>query len=201
MTKHSDNITPPQKEGMEKNFEHSVAFSTIEAAKERYRTAKTRLLDISHWEEIASPGSSRFSLTDSRGFTVFRRPQVGDHIKIDLPTPGHQHDWVRIEAIEEDASKDPFYESIGIKVHPTSNPLTREKHVSHFFSSVSSSSFIVQREGVKVMAKVQGRNEKPNSQPPTLWQKVKNWVIALFAMAGVANIQWQNLVKGLIMGK
>lgn len=200
MTKQNSTLIPKQMEGVEKNFEQSVAFSTVEGAKERYRLAKERLLDIHHWEEIASPGSSRFALTDSKGYLVYRRPQVGDHIKIDLPTPGHKYDWVRIESIEEDAGS-PMTESIGIKVRPAPNPLTQERHPSHFFSSISSSSFIVEREGVRVKAKIHGRNEKPNTQPPSLWQRAKNWLIALFAMAGVANLQWQNLAKGLLQGK
>jgi len=201
MTSPAKPITPPQREGVEKNFEHTVAFGHLEAAKERYRVAKGRLLDIHRWEEIARPGSSRFSLTDANGYDVSRHPQVGDHIKIDLPTPGHQFDWVRIVSIEEEDSEDQMTQSIGIKVHPAPNPLTKEKHVSHFFSSRSSSSFIVQREGVNVIAKIEGRNEQPNSQSNSWWQKVKNWVIALFAMAGVANIQWQNLVRGLLKEK
>lgn len=197
MEKQTSEVVPPQKEGTEKSFEDAISFASIEEAQKHFQVVKARLLDINRWEQIAGTGSSKFILTDKEGKEVNRAPVFGDHIKIDIPSASHQHDWVRIESIEEPPSTQE-HEFIGIKVRPTPNPISNERHVSHFFSSKSTSTFIVRREKNKVFAQVHGRNEIPNSETKSVWQKIKNWVVALGAIVGMANMQWKNLVKGLV---
>ena len=197
MANSSSQIVPPQKTGASKKYEHVITLPSLEEAKKQFQSAKARLLDISHWEQVAGKGSAQFVLTDKEGQPVQRKPNVGDHIKIDIPSPTHQHDWVRIESMVEPSGTEET-ESIGIKVRPTSNPITKENHVSHFFSPESTSSFLLRREKTKLIAQVHGRNEVPNSETKSLWQKIKNWAVALGAMAGVADIQWEGLVKGLL---
>lgn len=197
MANRSSELVPPQKTGASKNYKHSITLSSLKEAKNQFQAAKTRLLNIAQWERVAGKGSAQFVLTDKEGNPVQRKPTVGDHIQIDIPSPTHQHDWVRIESMEEPSGTEET-EFIGIKVRPAVNPITKETHVSHFFSPQSTSSFILRREKTNLIAEVLGRNEMPNSKTKSLWQKIKNWAVALGAMAGVADVQWEGLVKGLV---
>lgn len=200
MSKPTSTLLPDQKTGAEKNYEHAVRLSSVEEAQKQFQRSKKRLLDVSKWQQVAGKGTAQFELTNQEGQKVNRKPKVGDHIKIDIPSPTHQHDWVRIESIEEQPST-PEEDLVGMTVRPTTNPITRETHVSHFFSPSSTSTFIVRREKDKVIAQVHGRNEVPNTETKSIWQMIKNLAVAIGAIAGVADVQWNSLVKGLVETK
>jgi hypothetical protein len=67
-----------------------------------------------------------------------------------------------------------------------------------FFNDRSTSSFVLERDGNKVTAAVYGRNEIPNTETSNVIDKVRNVVVGTSAIAGLADIQWKNLVKGLL---
>jgi hypothetical protein len=191
-----DRIVPEHHEGFQTNTESSVELNSEADAKRLFEKVKQRLLQINNWQQYAGNATADFQLTDKKGNPVNRIPQTGDHIKIDIPGPGTKtgegHDWVQIEAIEQN---DNF---IGIRVRPASNPENKEEVVAHFFSEETTSSFIVKREAKKITAGVYGRNEKPNTKSETLADKIRNATVATGAVSGLSKLQWKSLVNGLV---
>ena len=169
---------------------------TEEDAKEFFEKVKQRLLHINNWQQYAGSATADFQLTDEKGNAVNRFPQKGDHFKIDIPGPGSKtgegHDWVHIEAIEENEN------FLGIRVRPSSNPKNEKEDVAHFFSEETTSSFIVKRESKKITAGVYGRNEKPNTNTETLTDKLRNTPVAAGAISGFSKLQWKSLVNSLV---
>jgi len=191
-----EDVIPEHNEGTQTNTESSVHLSSEAEAKKLFTEAKQRLLNINDWHQYAGRASAEFQLTDNVGNVITRPPQKGDHFKIDIPGPGtvtgEGHDWVQVEAIEEDE------DSIGIRVRPVSNPTKERNDVAHFFTGDATSTFIVKREGEKITAGVYGRNEKPNTNSETLQDKLRNAAIATGAISGFSKLQWKSLVNGLI---
>ena len=192
----ADEVVPEHNNGIQTNTESSIELSNEKEAQKFYEEAKQRLLTINSWHQYAGNASADFSLTDDKGNPINRSPQKGDHFKIDIPGPGTDtgegHDWVQVEAIEEDE------DSIGIMVRPVTNPTNDRKDVAHFFSEDATSTFIVKREGKKILAGVYGRNEKPNTNTETLKDKLRNAAVATGAISGFSKLQWKSLVNGLI---
>ncbi|MGK2862011.1 MAG: hypothetical protein ACSLE0_08765, partial [Chitinophagaceae bacterium] len=153
------------------------------------------------WGNISNGISAEFLLTDKSGEPKKGIPVTGDHFRIDIPGPGsvsgEGYDWVRVELVEDNREPDNNSEWALIKVRPAEDPATHEG-VAHFFHDHATSSFIVKREGYTITAAVHGRNEKPNKDNKHLTDKIRNKVIGLFAVAGVATIQWKKLVNGLL---
>lgn len=191
-----NNVVPEQNAGIETNTESSIELSTEEEAKEFFKEAKLRLLTINKWHQHAGSATADFQLTDETGTPVHRFPQKGDHFKIDIPAPGsvtgEGHDWVQVEAIEEEE------DYMGIRVRPATNPTNQRKDVAHFFSEDSTSTFVVKRKGKKITAGVYGRNEKPNTDTETLKDKLRNAAVATGAITGFSKLQWKTLVNGLV---
>jgi hypothetical protein len=189
-------VVPEHNDGIQTNTESSIELSTEQEAHEFFDEVKQRLLNVNSWHHYAGSTSADFLLTDDKGNEVQRSPQQGDHFKIDIPGPGtitgEGHDWVQIEAIEEDE------DSIGIRVRPATNPTNERKDVAHFFSDDATSSFIIRKNGKKITAGVYGRNEKPNTHTETLKDKVRNAAMATGAISGFSKLQWKSLVNGLI---
>ena len=53
-------ITPAQKEGIQKQFSETVTFDTVETARQFFRVARERLLDVNNWQHICGGLSSTF---------------------------------------------------------------------------------------------------------------------------------------------
>jgi hypothetical protein len=195
-----EKIVPPQSGGAKKDIEHIVKAADDNDARKLFMIARNRLLDVNNWHQVAGAASARFYLTDSHGQTLSRTAEKGDYIKIDLPGPGNSEgdgfDWVYIEAIEGKSNPEGFDENIAIRVRPTSQPTG--ENVAHFFKDTATSTFIVQRAGTTVQAGEFGRNEKPNTDPDNFIDKVRNVLVGGTAIAGLSNVQWKSLVKGLI---
>jgi hypothetical protein len=191
-----EEIIPEHDKGTQTNTESSIELSSEKEAKDFFKTVRERLLNVNKWHDYAGSASADFQLTDKNGNPVDRKPQKGDHFKIDIPAPGtitgEGNDWVQIEAVEEDE------DSIGIRVRPATNPTNERKDVAHFFDKEASSSFLVKREAKKITAGVYGRNEKPNTHTETLIDKLRNATIATGAISGFSKLQWKSLVNGLV---
>jgi hypothetical protein len=160
------------------------------------------LMNVNEWHKYSSGVSAEFQLTDEEGKEVDRPAVKGDHFRILIhahgPTDGHGYDWVKIEKIEELSHADQSKESIAIRVRPSPTPNKKGENVAHFFSDSSTSSFVVERDSLTVTAAVYGRNEIPNTETTTLIDKVRNAIVGVTAIVGLSNVQWKNLVKGLI---
>jgi len=195
-------LVPAQQEGIEKNIEHTVTADTVEEAEDWFVDGKERLLDVNNWKRYSVSLSAEFSLTEQSGRSVDRVARKGDHIRIDIPGPGSEagdgFDWVVIEAIEYDDYPDLDMETIAMRVRPSTNPAdTTNENTAHFFTADSTSTFVVERRGVKVAAKYYGRNEVPNTDGGVV-DKVRNAGVAVTAFLGMSDAQWTSLVKGLI---
>lgn len=197
-----DNIVPHQEKGAKKDIEHTIAAADENDARKLFMIARNRLMSVNHWHEYAQPMSATFRLTDPQGNEVERTAEKGDLFKIALPAPGpaegNGFDWVKIEAIEDRSNPHGQDEILAIRVRPVSSPVDEGENVAHFFNDESTSSFVVERHGSEVKAAVYGRNEVPNTDTSNIIDKVRNAVVGTTAIAGLSNVQWKNLVKGLI---
>lgn len=201
--KTADKNIPEQKDGRQTDFADAVSFNTIDEAHQNFIKAKTRLKDVSNWHNYCGPGSATFGLTDDKGKLLYRPARFGDYFFIDLPaTPGSAAgdglEWVFIENILEKGTAESLEEFITMRVRPVPDPRTDKKEVAHFFSDVSTSTFIISRYDKKISAEVHGRNEKPNNQDVNLHDTIRNTAIALSARAGFSGPQWKKLTKGLL---
>jgi hypothetical protein len=193
---------PKQKEGAKKDIDHTVDLANEAEARKLFAFARNRLLNVNAWQEYATGISATFTLCDESGNEVKRTAKAGDYFQIDLPGPGSNegdgHDWVQVEHIEDRLNPNGEEEYIGIRVRPASNPKKKEENVAHFFKDAATSSFVIHRLGSAVTAAVYGRNEKPNTDTNNLIDKVRNAVVGTTAIMGLSNIQWKNLVNGLL---
>ncbi|MBT1705114.1 hypothetical protein [Chryseosolibacter indicus] len=197
-----EKIVPQQHEGGKKDITHTVVAIDEDAARKLFVIARNRLYDVNRWHELCGPASATFSITDGNGDQVNRTAEKGDYFQIDLPAPGPTegkgHDWVYIEAIEDQSDSTGPYESAAIRVRPTQNPKEKGDNVAHFFENEATSTFVVERKGLEVTAAVFGRNEKPNTSTDNIIDKVRNAIVGVTAIFGLSNAQWNSLVKGLI---
>jgi len=190
---------PQQHDGGRSDTRAEIELSEPAHARERYETARARLLDINHWGDMSGFLSASFLLTDEAGKPVRNRlPHTGDHFRIRIPAPQplKEYDWVRIERITE--HDEPEMQMTAITVRPAPDPENDSEEVSHFFSEQATSTFEVKREGVKVSAEVHGRNELPNTEAEEAGRAVRNTIVAAGALLGLSDIQWNKLVHGLL---
>jgi len=201
MEEQKEGIVPDNEAGFQTNTESVAELNSTEEAKSFFSTVRERFLNVSNWQHWAGKATADFKLTDEKGnLIVDRTPQKGDHFKIDIPGPGPAtgdgYDWVQIEEIQETSNDND--ESVCIRVRPATNPTNDHDDVAHFFSDDATSSFVVKREGNKVMTAVYGRNEKPNTKAETILDKARNTAIASGAISGLSKLQWKSLVDGLL---
>ena len=198
--KNYTNVIPGQQEGEVINAESSVETENIHTAKKLFETAKLRLLDVNNWQKQAGEALATFQLTDSSGNEVAGPVKEGYYFKIDIPGPGSKagegFDWVIVEKTEEYNSGD--VESIGIRVRPASNPTSENNETAHFYSSDSTSTFTVTREGNKVTAAVYDRNTKANAESEGIIDKIRDVLVGTVGIATFSKIQWKSLTTGLI---
>ncbi len=201
MNEHQD-ITPEQKEGIQKNFSETVAFDSVETAREFFRVARERMLDVNNWQQICGGASSAFRLRNAQGEPVgYRLPEVGDYMQINIPGPGPQsgdgHDWVRVEAVE-DSKNTSADEMTLMRVRPAPSPLNDQSDVAHFLDDKAASTFVVFRIGDRVTAEVFGSNETVNTDAHGLLDKVRNVATAVASWFGFSDVQWKSLVKAIV---
>ena len=200
MKKDFTGIVPTQHTGEEIEAEASVELDNENEAKFFYLIAKERLLNVSNWHKLAGIISARFQLTDTSGKEINRQIEKGDYLKIDIPGPGSKegdgYDWVCIEDLKEISEGD--IQSIGFRVRPAKNPSGEKNETAHFYSSESTSNFIVTRERKKITALIIDRNIKPNVHAQSLTDKIRDTAVGMSAIGMFSKIQWQNLAKGII---
>ena len=188
-------LIPENVEGRAITASSQSNFDNDGGAKAFYAVARERLLSVHKWGKIAGKLSADFSLTDDKGNNVVRPVQKGDHFRIDIPGPGSSagdgYDWARVEDLKEIHEEN--VDSIAILVRPAENPVAENGHVAHFFSSKSTSTFVVTREGRTVTAAIYDRNIEANEETEHLPDKFRNAVVGLGAKHGVSKLQWQAL--------
>lgn len=196
-----DKNIPEQQKGNKVDVIHQETLKSREAAEKLFEAAKKKLVNVSHWGEVADGVSAGFQLTDKAGAEVDRPAQEGDCFKINIPAPGSDSgngdDWVRIEAIQDESDQAADIQITSIRVRPTSNPQSPANDTAHFYHEDATSTFVVKRKGNTVSAEVHGRNEIPNMEANGFWDTIRHTVVAVGAILGFSNKQWKNLVEGL----
>ena len=195
-----EKIVPSQQEGGKKDIIHQVTATDQDDARKLFFIARNRLLEVNQWHNLAGMASAKFILTDSNGNEIDRTAEKGDYFKIDLPGPGSVEgegfDWVHVEDLKEVTGD--AVQSIGFRVRPTANPLNKSDHIAHFYDDTATSSFIVTKEGLKVIATIIDRNLKPNDDNKLLSDRLRHTVVGRAAINNFSKIQWKNLAKGLV---
>jgi hypothetical protein len=193
---------PAQETGRQTNFTHEQKFNTLEAAHHAFQAAAGRMLSVNNWHEYAGAGSAKFTLCNNQGQELEVMAEEGFFFSIDLPAPGSDAgdglEWVIIEKLVSEGGAHTAEEYVLMTVRPVPNPRKAKSETAHFYEDVSTSTFIVRRDGLVVSAGAHGRNETPNNENVDLYDKVRNTAIALMARIGLSGPQWQKLVNGLI---
>lgn len=191
---------PAQEDGSKINVNSSLDTKNIELARSIFETAKTRLLDVNNWQQLAGKHLANFQLTDQSGNDTSSPVKEGMYFKIDIPGPGSKagdgFDWVKVEKIEIYNSTD--IESIGIRVRPAANPLSANDDIAHFYSHDATSTFTVTREMTTITAAVYDRNTKTNKDSDQLLDQLRNTIVGATGIISFSKIQWKNLTEALI---
>lgn len=196
-------LIPEQEMGLKKDFEYSISLSSMADAKALFDIAKHRLLSINKWHTYGGLATADFTIVDTQGKSVNRTVIKGDYIKIDIPGPSlkeNRHDWVMVADIKHE-TKEKNNERLFLLLRPCSAPLHLEaagNTVDHFFDENASSSFILKRERKKLSIAYYGRNETPNIATGKTAENIRNLIVSLAAMLGFSDIQWKNLLKGIL---
>ncbi len=196
-------IVPEQYTGKEIIAEACLQLEDQKKARHFFELVKGRLLNVNNWNKIAGFLSATFQAIDPRGNEAERKIAKGDFMRIDIPGPGSSegdgYDWVQIEELK--SIEQPEIESIGFRVRPSANPNGHPNQIAHFYNKVSTSSFIISREGTKITASIIDRNIKPNEDNSTTIDKLRNVPVAKSAINMFSKAQWQNLANGLVSEK
>lgn len=199
-----DSEIPKQLQGQSSDIEERVDTSTTRQAHSTFVDASRRLLTINEWKDISGPTSATFHLTDENGNDIDRVAKPGDFIRIDIPGPGTAtgkgYDWVRIESIDDKTDPAGKHESLIMRVRPAQSPVNNEPNVAHFFDDAATSTFMIERDDLRVTASVHGRNELPNKNVDRLVDKVRNTLVANVATSGMSAYQWGLLTQGILRG-
>jgi hypothetical protein len=197
------NIIPSQLTGDKGDHKFAVMADSHNEACKIFKESILRLLDVNDWDKLCGIGSATFTLTDEKGCEIDELIQQGRFIKIDIPGPGPDagdgYDWVYIEKTESRKITD-SKECFAISVRPTSNPLTSNVSIAHFFKKDATSTFMVCIDGNIISASIHGRNEIPNTETSSTRDNIRNKVVATSAIAFLSDVQWNNLVKGIVKG-
>ncbi len=196
----TSSFVPANVAGKPLDIEHTVTADTAIASLIIYNRACKRLKNPAVWKRLAGVLSADFELFVTMGEEE-REIFAGDYISIDIPGPGSKAgnglDWVKVEKIEQDIITGAD-ESFGITLRAAKKPEGPDEGIAHFFNGHATSSFIIQRTGQTIKANYYGRNEVPNTKDVTVIDKLRNSIIATGALAGLSNLQWDALLKGLL---
>lgn len=189
-------------QGESSDIEEHVDTSTSRQAHSTFVDAARRLLNINDWKDLGGAASATFQLTDEHGNPIDRVAKAGDFIRIDIPGPGTAagsgYDWVRIESIDDKPNPAGNHESLTITVRPAASPINKEHDVAHFFDNAATSTFMIERHDLRVIASVHGRNEMPNKNVNRVADKLRNTLVANAATSGMSAYQWGLLTKGIM---
>lgn len=202
MNEQLKNIIPQNNVGKQTDFEHSVTLADLEQARDTFKRAYKRLLNVPVWHELCGAASAEFELTDANGNPAHRLAEAGDHFKIDIVGPGTKagngYDWAVVKKIIDNSAPDSENESFALQVSAAKNPQSASGETAHFFTDEATSTFIVERSGNIVTATYAGRNESANNDTGEKIDNLRNSVIAGLALAAGSKLQWDALLKGLL---
>jgi hypothetical protein len=85
-----------------------------------------------------------------------------------------------------------------LNTRPSPDPTAPEDDTAHFFSGKSTGTFLIQCKGTEVRADHFNRNIEPNTSEGSLWDRIRAFIVGGGAAAGLSDVQWKALIKGLI---
>jgi hypothetical protein len=193
-------IVPAQHSG-QSSFTHSyLKCRNSSHAKECYRIAAERLMNVNRWHEYAGKVTATFQLFDETGNAINRPVEKNDYLCINIPGPDNPDadgsDWVQVLQTGEIATEEQQLTYMTVKA--CNNPLTSTTGPTHFFDQPATSTFVIFRKQLTIMAAVFGRNEHANQKSPNIFTRIRNWFIYIGAQLGLANLQWKALTHGLL---
>jgi len=167
-----------------------------------FRIAAERLIHVNQWNEYAGKATASFQLFDETGNAINRPVRKDDYLRIDIPGPDNPDeggDWVQVQQMGEKSKGE--QQLIFITVRACANPLTGSTGPTHFFDQPATSTFVIFRKQLNIMAAVFGRNEHVNQKSKNIFTRIRNWFVFLGAQLGLANVQWKALTHGLLYEK
>ena len=192
-------VVPAQQTGLS-SFTHSqLKCNNSGHAQACYRMAAERLLNVNRWHTYAGQATAAFQLFDETGNAINRPVKKGDYLRIDIPGPGNPDeggDWVQVQQTGEKSTD--TQQLIYITVRSCANPLTDHTAPTHFFDHAATSTFVIFRKQLTIMAAVFGRNEQSNLRSANLFTRIRNLFVYIGAQLGLANLQWKALTHGLL---
>ncbi|OQP64602.1 hypothetical protein [Niastella populi] len=193
-------IVPDQRTGQSSFTYSGLNCRNSNHANECFTIASARLRNVNRWNEYAGKSTATFQLFDETGNTVNRPVQKADYLRINIPGPdnpdGDGADWVQVQQVGEKLAEE--RQLVFITVRAASNPLVKDTTTTHFFDQPATSTFVVYRKQLTIVAIVFGRNEHSNPQSSNLIARIRNWFVYLGAQLGLANLQWKALTLGLL---
>ena len=197
-----ENLIPAQHGGKQNNLVHVETFSSGQEANDAFEKAVERLFNVNEWGDISGFASANFTLTDAAGNTCMRPVREGDYLRISLPAPGlaagNGFDWVKVEKIMKEMRAGETEAFAGFRVRSCANPQNDASETAHFFTDDATSTFMVRRALMKVIASYHGRNEKINTDTENMADKIRNAVVGAGALAGISELQWTSLIKSFL---
>ncbi|AEV99450.1 hypothetical protein A4D02_26790 [Niastella koreensis] len=195
-------VVPAQHTG-QSSFTHSrINCRNYSHAQSCFRIAAERLVHINQWNDYAGKATASFQLFDETGNAINRPVMKNDYLRINIPGPGNPDeggDWVQVQQMGERSSGEQQLIFITVKSCP--NPLTSTSAPTHFFDQPATSTFVIFRKQLSLMAAVFGRNEHPNQKSRNIITRIRNFFVYLGARLGLANLQWKALTHGLLYEK
>jgi hypothetical protein len=193
-------IVPPQLEGSEINTESTTELPDLTAANALFEVARRRLLHVNEWHDISGHALAHFRLTNELGQQITGEVKEGYYFQIDIPGPGTEagegFDWVVVEKIDHFTLPDAV--GVALRVRPSTNPTAQNEGTAHFYSEESTSTFVVARENLRVIAAVYDRNTKANTDAESLIDNARNLVTGWVGKMIFSKIQWKSLTDGLL---
>jgi hypothetical protein len=193
-------IVPVQRSGQSSFTCSRIKCRNNYHVKDSYRIAAERLMNVNRWNEFAGKPTASFQLFDEAGNALYRPVQKGDYLRIGIPGPGNPDteggDWVQVLETGERSADERALTFITVKA--TADPLVHNTQSAHFFDEPATSTFVIYRKRLMVMAAVFGRNEHSNVKSPSLLTRIRNWLVYIGAQLGLANAQWKALTHGLL---
>ena len=197
--KNPESLLPQQEKGIAKHVQHEVSAANEAEAAAIFERAKERLLNVNRWAYTAEGTSAKFLLCDAEGNAIDRPAQQGDLVRVDLPAPhrnsGSGFDWVNLETVQEGVDKEGPW--VVLTTRPAADPFVGKEDTAHFFSEGSTGTFIIRQKGSTVEGNHYGRNEQPNTEG-SLMDGARAVMVTIGAYLGLSDVQWSNLVKGLL---
>lgn len=177
---------------VDKEYSSQNRFPNRETAVKEFERSKAKLFDVDAWSDL--PGiTSEFELYDRNGRRAEnKQPEVGDFVRIMLPTPTPEN-WVQVIDVKENEEEAEF------TVSPSEDPRDKDDDIEHFFVKEATSTFRIELKGQSIYAYEIGKNEGVNNQGEEAGdRKVLNTLISAGGWIAFQELQWKKLTAYLV---